>query len=249
MLKTKQVIIIGALEEGIGEATTERFLSEGYSIIGTYEGDFSDKAHNEKRKNISLYEVDHSSRESLRNFIDKISDKKIDAMVIVQMFFNMEVSATFDYEQWDKSLSVNYSSPNFLIRELINNFEEDSSIAIVTSVEGFVGSFGASAYSSTKAAVHNLVMSLANLFGSKKIRFNAVAAGWIGGVMDTDEIFNMSREITPLSRLGTPAEVASVVNFLLSNESSFINGSVITVDGGYRGVDSISKFEYLSEIN
>jgi NAD(P)-dependent dehydrogenase (short-subunit alcohol dehydrogenase family) len=73
---------------------------------------------------------------------------------------------------------------------------------------------------------------------------NVVAPGWIGGVMDTDEVFNISRKITPLGRLGAPEEVAAVVRFLLSEEASFISGSVITVDGGYSGVDTISKFEF-----
>ena len=54
----------------------------------------------------------------------------------------------------------------------------------------------------------------------------------------------MSKKITPLGRLGKPEEIAAVINFLLSMESSFINGSVITVDGGYFGVDTIAKYEF-----
>jgi 3-oxoacyl-[acyl-carrier protein] reductase len=86
-------------------------------------------------------------------------------------------------------------------------------------------------------------MTLANNLGARGIRANAVAAGWIGGVMDTDTVFEMSRGITPLGRLGSPAEVANVIQFLLSADSSFVSGSVITVDGGYTGVDPISRYE------
>lgn len=66
--------------------------------------------------------------------------------------------------------------------------------------------------------------------------------------MDTDEVFNKSRKITPLGRLGDPEEIAKTVKFLCSDESSFINGSVITADGGYSNVDTVSKFEYQNYI-
>jgi 3-oxoacyl-[acyl-carrier protein] reductase len=121
---------------------------------------------------------------------------------------------------------------------------DGASFVVVTSTEGFIGSFGASAYAATKAAIHNLVKTLANNGGKNGIRANAVATGWIGGVMDTDEIFNMSRRITPLGRLGSPDEIASVVSFLTSVESSFVNGTVIVADGGYTAVDTIAKYEF-----
>ena len=69
----------------------------------------------------------------------------------------------------------------------------------------------------------------------------------VGGVMDTDEVFNMSRAITPLGRLGSPEEIASVVAFLVSDDASFVNGTVVTADGGYSGVDTIAKYEFDSE--
>jgi NAD(P)-dependent dehydrogenase (short-subunit alcohol dehydrogenase family) len=65
--------------------------------------------------------------------------------------------------------------------------------------------------------------------------------------MDTDEVFNMSRKITPLGRLGTQEEIADITEFLLSEKSSLINGTVITADGGYSGVDMISKYEFEQE--
>ena len=83
-----------------------------------------------------------------------------------------------------------------------------SSIVIITSTEAYRGSYGASAYAATKAAIHNLVRTLANNLGQRGIRINALPAGWIGGEMDTDEVFNKSRSLTPLGRLGTDEEIA-----------------------------------------
>jgi NAD(P)-dependent dehydrogenase (short-subunit alcohol dehydrogenase family) len=147
---------------------------------------------------------------------------------------------------WERSLAVNLTAPVFLFHRLAGRFADDASVVTVTSTEGFVGSHGASAYAATKAAAHNVTMSLANVGGPRGIRVNAVAAGWIGGVMDNDDVFNMSRAITPLGRLGSPEEVASVISFLLSEEASFVNGTVLTADGGYRGVDTIAKHEFES---
>ena len=151
---------------------------------------------------------------------------------------------SFDFAQWDRSIAVNLTAPVFLFHGLGDRLAESARVVTVTSTEGFVGSFGAAAYAASKAAIHNVTMSLANVAGARGQRVNAVAAGWIGGVMDTDEVFNMSRAITPLGRLGAPEEIADVVAYLVSSASSFVNGTVVTADGGYRGVDTIAKYEF-----
>ncbi|MGA4604205.1 SDR family NAD(P)-dependent oxidoreductase [Pseudoalteromonas maricaloris] len=246
---SKQILITGALESGIGEAVTSRMLSEGFHVVGTYEPKLSGVAvEKEVNPKLELIEVDHSCESSIDYLVGKLSGREFSGMINAQMFFNMECLSDFDHELWSKSVFVNMTMPNMLVRKLGSNLKEGSSVVFITSTEAYMGSFGASAYASSKAAVHNLVKTYANNFGDKKIRFNAVAAGWIGGVMDTDEIFEMSRNITPLGRLGDPSEISSVVNFLISDESSFVNASVVTADGGYSGVDTIAKFEYESEL-
>jgi NAD(P)-dependent dehydrogenase (short-subunit alcohol dehydrogenase family) len=156
----------------------------------------------------------------------------------------MENPNDFDHAIWDKSLSINLTAPNYLVHELKGQMNVGSSIVIITSTEGFRGSYGASAYAATKAAIHNLVKTLANNLGKRGIRINALPAGWIGGEMDTDEIFNKSRSMTPLGRLGTDDEIANVAYFLFSKESSFVNGTTLVADGGYLCSDPLSKFEF-----
>ncbi|MEU4714096.1 SDR family oxidoreductase [Micromonospora purpureochromogenes] len=243
---TKTVVVSGGALPGIGEAITRSLISGGAKVIGTYENSESKQADRLRdefsRELLDLQEVDHSSIESLKGFLGKLQGD-ISGFVAAQMFFNMEDLEDFDHDLWSKSLAVNVSAPNAMIHGLKGLLSHGSSIVVVTSTEAFVGSFGASAYAASKAAIHNLVKTHANNLGQRNIRVNAVAPGWIGGVMDTDEVFNLSRRITPLGRLGTPEEVANVVDFLLSDRSSFVNGSVIVVDGGYTGVDTIAKFE------
>lgn len=240
-------VVIGASKPGYAESITRKLISEGNKVIGTYDKEYYDNAkkmlEDFSEKQLILQNVDLSSRQDLEKFVSSINEK-IDGLVFAQFYFEMENPEHFDYKIWDKSLAINLTAPNFLVHELKSKMNIQSSIVIITSTEGFRGSYGASAYAATKAAIHNLVKTLSNNLGKLGIRINAVPAGWIGGEMDTDEIFNKSRSLTPLGRLGTDEEVASVVLFLLSSKSSFINGTTIVVDGGYLCSDPLSKYEF-----
>ena len=240
------IVVTGAAKPGYGEALTRRLVRDGHRVVGTYEAEHAENAarlRNELGDAVDLRHVDHASREALRTFAANVQSS-VSGIVHAQFHFAMEDPENFDHDEWDRSLAVNLTAPNYLTYELKAKFADNASIVVVTSTEGFIGSFGASAYAATKAAIHNLVKSLANNLGARGVRVNAVAAGWIGGVMDTDEVFNMSRRITPLGRLGTPEEIAAVITFLLSSEASFVNGATIVADGGYTGVDTIAKYEF-----
>lgn len=244
-------VITGAATNGYGGAITRRLLKDGFRVLGTYERTDSDQAQlfansvQAAPDTLKLIEVDHGSRADLQALLAaRAPDEKVDCLVNAQFFFAMEDPDNFDWDLWDRSIAVNLTAPAWLFHHAMPHFSDNASIVTITSTEGFTGSFGASAYAATKAAIHNLTKSWANIAGRRGIRANAIAAGWIGGVMDTDEIFNMSRSITPLGRLGTAEEIAATVSFLVSRESSFVNGSVLVADGGYSGVDTISQFEY-----
>lgn len=242
-------VVTGAIRDGYGEAVMRRLITDGYRVFGTYdEGEISKVPQlTSEFPQLILSRVDLASRQSLREFVDSLPQEPFHGLVNAGFLFNMENPDAPDFDAWDRSLAVNLSTPNFLIHAMKPRLADHAGIVTVTSTEGFVGSFGASAYAASKAAVHNLTKTHANILGRRGIRVNAVAAGWIGGVMDTDEVFNRSRDITPLGRLGRPEEIAAVVAFLLSKESSFVTGSVITADGGYSGVDTIAKFEFESQ--
>jgi NAD(P)-dependent dehydrogenase (short-subunit alcohol dehydrogenase family) len=247
---SRRVILTGAASDGYGVAILRRLYNDGYEVIGTYEPEDAESAANlgKELPHATLIEVDHSNRTSLDSLIAHVSALgDVHALINAQMYFAMEHPQQPDFSVWDRSLAINLTAPHYLFYGLLDRFASDASVVTVTSTEGFVGSFGAPAYAATKAAIHNLTMSQANLSGSRGLRVNAVAAGWIGGVMDTDEVFNMSRAITPLGRLGSPEEIAGVVAFLLSEDAGFVNGTVITADGGYSGVDTIAKYEFEAE--
>ena len=238
-------VVVGATKAGIGQAISTRLHDDGHTVFGTYELDGKDSALDfaSKLPNLKLVGVDHGEVESLRSFLDSLP-ANIDGLAIAQMHFDLRRHDDFSEAEWSKSLAVNLTMPHFLTINAANKLSPGSCVVTVTSTEGLVGSFGAAGYAATKAAIHNLIKTHANTLGPKGIRSNAVAAGWIGGVMDTDEVFNMSRKITPLGRLGDASEIAAIVKFLLSSEASFVTGATIVADGGYSCVDTISKYEY-----
>lgn len=241
-------LVTGAAKPGYGEETTKRIIAEGNNVIGTYEAENKETAEQllteyTDSHRLELSMVSHQDRSKLAEFVQTIT-VPLSGIVHGQFFFDMENTDDFDHAIWDTSIAVNLTAVNYLTHELKHLLTDSASIVVVTSTEGLVGSFGASAYAATKAAIHNLVKTFANNLGHRHIRANAIAAGWIGGVMDTDEVFNMSRQITPLGRLGDPKEIAAVVWFLLSSQSSFVNGTTIIADGGYSGVDTIAKYEF-----
>lgn len=242
-----KVVVCGAAKPGYAEEITRKMIENGISVIGSYDEEYSENAKKMlgefSENDLVLHQVDLSSRTELKKFVDSVDDK-IDGMIFTQFFFAMENPEKFDHNIWDKSIAINLTAPNYLVHELKSKMNENSSIVIITSTEGFRGSYGASAYAATKAGIHNLVQTLANNLGKHGIRINALPAGWIGGEMDTDEIFNKSRSLTPLSRLGKDKEIASVAYFLFSKESSFINGTTVVADGGYLCSDPLSKYEF-----
>lgn len=242
-----KAIVIGAAKPGYAESITRKLIQNGISVVGTYDAEYAENAKKMTEEfsaeKLELINVDLSSRAELSSFVKSVKGQ-IDGMIFAQFFFEMENPDQFDHMIWDKSIAINLTAPNYLIHELKGQMNVGSSVVIITSTEGFRGSYGASTYAATKAAIHNLVKTLANNLGKRGIRINALPAGWIGGEMDTDEIFNKSRSLTPLGRLGTDEEIANVTYFLFSKESSFVNGTTLVADGGYLCSDPLSKYEF-----
>lgn len=239
----KKVIVIAGINSDIGKELSKVLLSAGYRIIGLYQKG-SEIDNILKHEDIELKEVDYFDRNNLLTVTNSITED-IFGFVFMEIYFYLEDMFDFDYDKFEESYKVNVFAANLLVRELVKKMNYDSSIVIVNSIEAYRGSFGASAYASAQAAKVNLVQTFANIFTEMYgVRINSVMAGWIGGVMESDDTFNKAKESIPMKRLGYPHEIADDI-YLMLTRHKYTNGSSLVSDGGYLSMDSQSRTEDL----
>lgn len=244
----KFYVVNGAAHPGFGETTARSIIARGHKVFGLYEKDDQTNAekllHEFDADSLELICIDNTDLAELREKISTIP-APIDGFVNACFMYEMDNIDSYDFELSEKLFRANYHAPILIASALKKKMNKGSSIVVVSSTESERGSYGGMSYAATKSAISNAIKSLACNWGKEdQIRVNAVAAGWIGGEMDTDGPFAVSIDITPLGRLGRAEEIANAVWFLLSDDSSFVNAQTLMVDGGYLAVDEIAKFEY-----
>jgi 3-oxoacyl-[acyl-carrier protein] reductase len=140
-------------------------------------------------------------------------------------------------EEWDRVIAVNLKGVFNCSREAVKCMrqKEYGKIINISSVVGLYGNFGQVNYAATKAGVIGMTKSMAKEVGRKNITVNAVCPGFIETEMTAkmpEKVLAMMQEKAPLNRLGKPVDVANACVFLASEESSFVTGAVLSVDGG-----------------
>lgn len=239
----KKVVVIAGINSEMGKELTKILLEKGYYIIGLYQQD-SNVDSELINDDIELKAVNYFERESLLKATSEIQ-KDVFGFVFMEIYFELEDSFDFDYDKFEDSYKVNVFAANLLVREIVKKMNFESSIVMVNSIEAYRGSFGASAYASAQAAKVNLVQTFANVFTEMYgVRVNSVMSGWIGGVMESDNTFNKTRNSIPMKRLGYPHEIADDI-YLMLTRHKYTNGSSLVSDGGYLSVDEQSKTEDL----
>ena len=245
-LKNKSVIITGC-NKGIGKATLEDFAKNGANVfacvrnISTEFKSFTKILEKKYNINIEIIKLDLSNKLSISNCVDQIykTSRNIDVLVNnAGMLFNSLFLMTSE-KQLNEMFQVNYFSQVLLTQIIAKGMIKNKSgnIIFVASTSGINGDFGRFAYSSSKAAVLSAVKTLSKELSSYNIRVNAVSPG----LTETDLMLaNTKKEIMEseikkisLKRLADTSEISNVIVFLASNESSYINGQNIIVDGGY----------------
>lgn len=237
-LENKVAIITGGAQ-GIGKATAEKFLREGaivivWDIIEIKESQLSaDLSHLKFMKvNVAKFDEVEIAAKNVINEFGRI-DVLINNAGILRDATLLKMSA----EQWQQVIDVNLSGVFNCTKAVAPFMVEKQSGKIInaTSVVGLYGNFGQTNYVAAKAGVIGMTKVWARELGRKGINVNAVAPGFIATEMVAsmpEKIINMMKEKTPLGRLGTPEDIANAYCFLSSEEASFINGAVISVDGG-----------------
>lgn len=245
----KTYVVNGAAHRGFGETTARQLIAAGCKVIGLFGKSDADNAKALSQEfpsaSLELLGIDVTDLHDLKQKLRTITCQ-LDGFINAEFMFEMERVNDFDFVLSQRLFTANFYAPLMIATELKKQMNKGSAVVMVTSTESERGSFGGVTYAASKAAMHNLIKSLACNWGRDQVRVNAVAAGWIGGEMDTDGPFEVSMKITPLGRLGRPTEVADAIEFLLSERASFVNATVLFLDGGYLSVDDIAKYEYES---
>lgn len=232
-------ILITGAARGIGRAISEKALSEGYDVFGTFNSGKESAADFQKyHRNVTLFQVDFRNRSQIFDFLGGLGGVTFDAIINNAGIFQQEKFSDYDMTIWDDTLAVNLTAPLIISLKLQDQIKFGGAIINIASSDAFKGAFSSMAYSASKAALISLTQSLANNFAGRQVRVNAIAPGWIDTGMCTEESYEAAK-ITPLERNGRPEEIAQVVSFLISDQASFINGTVINVDGGYMCVDYV----------
>jgi 3-oxoacyl-[acyl-carrier protein] reductase len=241
-MEDKKILLIG-YTGGIGHKTTEILLKEGYSIIGTY---FKQSEKDDfNGKNFSKAYVDLKDVNSIKDLYEKIKDEQLYAIVNCAGIVKFEGnSLDKDIQIWEETIAVNLSGNFYLAKLFKNNLIDGGRFIMISSTDSYYGGSITASYSASKAGVNSLTKSLSLLL--KNIRVNSIAPGWVKTPMIegySEYFFKKLDEINPLKRIANPEDVAKIIKFLLSDDSDYLNGQVITFDGGYTNQDATLLIE------
>ena len=238
-LKTKNIIVTGATG-GIGNSIVEKLNDCGAKILAS--GTKIEKLNELKLKfnNIKILDFDISKEEKIEEFIENASNVlggNLDCIVNNAGITNDNLAIRMSHGEWKKVVDINLTSTfllsKFAIKKMLKN--RSGKIINITSVVGHTGNLGQSNYTASKAGVIAMSKSLALEYAKKNININCISPGFIKTAM-TDKIDEKHKQTIiskiPSARLGEPDDVANAVLFLASNQSNYINGETLHVNGG-----------------
>lgn len=242
-----KVAIVTGSNQGIGQKYALALAEAGADIIGvSYVSDFTEtiKLIEGVGRKIKTYTSDFSNRKSLYNFINTVKSDftKIDILVNNAGTILRDPISKHSDEYWDKVIEVNLSSQFILTREIGKDMVSRGygKIVFIASLLSFQGGIWVPGYASSKGGIKQLTMAFANEWADKGVTVNAIAPGYIAtdntkALRENPERNNAILARIPAGRWGTPEDLMGTVVFLSSDASNYLNGSIVTVDGGWMG--------------
>ena len=243
MEENKTIFITGG-SRGIGKEIALKFAENGYNIVTNYVSDKTDvealkKEFEEKGVKSLIIKADVTDSEAIENLVKKAIEEfeSIDVLVNNAGITKDNLLMRMSEEEFTKVIDVNLKG-TYIVTKIVSKYmmkRRQGSIINLSSVVGVVGNAGQCNYSASKAGIIGFTKSIAKELASRNIRANAVAPGFIETDMTAVLGENVKENIynqIPLKRMGTAREVANLVYFLGTEESSYITGQVISVDGG-----------------
>jgi 3-oxoacyl-[acyl-carrier protein] reductase len=238
-LKNKNIIVTGA-SGGIGNSIVEKLYANGANILAT--GTRVEKLQELKKKfiNIKISKFDISGHEKIEEFIDNATKElggSLDCIVNNAGITKDNLTIRMSLEEWTKVIDINLTSTflmcKYSIKKMLKN--KSGKIINITSVVGHTGNVGQANYTASKAGIIAMSKSLSIEYAKKNINVNCVSPGFISTAM-TDQIDEKHKDAIiariPSNRLGKPEDIANAVFFLSSDQSDYVNGETLHVNGG-----------------
>lgn len=239
-LQGKVALITGGAS-GIGAATARLFVAEGAKVVLVDLNEERGKAFEQELKALSTEALFVKANITSEEEVADVFKQAVETFGKVDVVFNnagigrVHSSHDLEYSEWRNTVNVDLDGVFLVAREAIREMLKNGGGAIVNtaSMYGWVGSPGSAAYNAAKGGVINLTRSLALEYAGQNIRINALCPGFIDTPIIPEEMKQALAEITPLKRLGKAEEMAKAVLFMASDDSTFMTGNTLTVDGGY----------------
>ena len=238
-LENKKIIITGATG-GIGNSIVKRLSDAGAKILAT--GTRLEKLEElkSKFKNTDILKFDISKGDEIEEFIENATKQLgggLDCLINNAGITQDNLAIRMNIDEWKKVIDINLTSTfllsKFAVKKMLKN--KYGKIINITSVVGHTGNLGQANYTASKAGIVAMSKCLAIEYAKKNININCISPGFIKTEM-TDKIDEKFKETIiskiPSSRLGEPEDVANAVLFLASDQSNYINGETIHVNGG-----------------
>ena len=238
-LKNKNIIVTGA-SGGIGNSIVKKLYEVGANVLAS--GTRIEKLEELKKiyNNIKILNFDIAKSDKIEEFIDNATDAlggSLDCMINNAGITQDNLAIRMSIDEWKKVIDINLTSTflmsKFAIKKMLKN--KSGKIVNITSVVGHTGNVGQANYTASKAGIVAMSKSLAIEYAKKNININCISPGFIKTAM-TDKIDDKFKENIiskiPSARLGDPDDIANAVLFLTSNQSDYINGETLHVNGG-----------------
>jgi 3-oxoacyl-[acyl-carrier protein] reductase len=233
-LEGKTALVTGA-SRGIGRAIATELAAAGASVVIGYRSGQDEAAELAAELGAHAIQADVASAEDAARLVAEAGD--LDILVNNAGLTRDGLLARMSDDDWRVVIETNLSSVFYTCRAVCRPMMKKRAGAIVniSSVVGVHGNWGQTNYAASKAGIIGFTKALARELGSRNVRANVVAPGYVKTQLTDvlpEEATAAMLENTPLGRLGEPADVAGAVRFLCSDEASFITGEVLLVDGG-----------------
>jgi NAD(P)-dependent dehydrogenase (short-subunit alcohol dehydrogenase family) len=231
---SKTILIIGS-SGGLGQVISAWFAQRGFNLALHY---FKHEP-TISGSQIKKYKADITKEIEVKRLIENVVSDfgKIDIVINNAGVSKSEISWKTSAENWDHTIAVNLSGPFYVSKHVLPHMRENGfgRIVFMSSIVAQSGFIGTSAYAASKAGLIGLTKTLAKEVASKNITVNAIAPGYFSAGMINDvtpELQEQLKKQIPVGALGKPEEIAALIEYIISENASYLTGQTIGLNGG-----------------